>query len=186
MATTPRTPHARALVTAALMGAAGMLSGCAETEQPAPGADTGIGQVATPSEETRGVTRTPDSGRATGTSSSDLGPYTAHVREGLAAHAGQQVRLTGEVADLIPSRSALVLTDPQDPEVDTLLVTARYTFTEAEEGTVVEVTGTVREDFTAPVVEEAVEGDEEAGFYDRHLGEPYLDEAEMRATEPAG
>ena len=171
MATTPRTPHARALVTAALMGAAGMLSGCAETEQPAPGADTGIGQVATPSEETRGVTRTPDSGRATGTSSSDLGPYTTHVREGLAAHAGQQVRLTGEVADLIPSRSALVLTDPQDPEVDPLLVTARYTFTEAEEGT---------------VVEEAVEGDEEAGFYDRHLGEPYLDEAEMRATEPAG
>ena len=108
------------------------------------------------------------------------------MREGLAAHAGQQVRLTGEVADLIPSRSALVLTDPQDPEVDPLLVTARYTFTEAEEGTVVEVTGTVREDFTAPVVEEAVEGDEEAGFYDRHLGEPYLDEAEMRATEPAG
>jgi hypothetical protein len=79
----------------------------------------------------------------------------------------------------------LVLADPENPEVDPLLVSARYTFSEVEEGAVVEVTGTVREDFTAPVVEEAVEGDEESGFYDRHLGQPYLDEAEVSATEPA-
>ena len=183
MATTARKHRRRALVSAALLSTAPALFGCAETEQPAP--DAGTGQTTTPPQKTDESPEASAPARAEA-SSTDLGAYTAQVGEGLPTYAGQQVTLTGEVADLIPSRSALVLTDPEDPGVDPLLVSARYTFSEAEEGAVVEVTGTVREDFAAPVVEEATGGDEESGFYARHLGEPYLDEAEVSAAEPAG
>ncbi len=41
----------------------------------------------------------------------------------------------------------------------------------------VEVTGTVREDFEPPVTEEAGGDEDEQGFYAEHAGEPYLDEA---------
>lgn len=181
MATTDRTRSTRALAAAALLSTAGVLSGCAGTEEPGSGA--GSEGTTTSSEPAGTAAGTAGPGRASETASTDLGPYTAQVRKDLAARAGQRVRLTGEVAELIPSRSALVLTDPADPEADPLLVTARYTFSGAEEGTVVEITGTVREDFAAPVAEE---DDEDTGFYDRHLGEPYLDEAEVSATAPTG
>lgn len=92
--------------------------------------------------------------------------------------------LNGEVTELVPSRSSLVLVSPQNPELNPLLVSAQYAFPEAEEGSLVEVTGTLRSDFQARIDQD--DQDNEAGFYDRHVGQPYLDEAELVSTEPAG
>ncbi|MFF0989864.1 hypothetical protein [Kocuria nitroreducens] len=95
--------------------------------------------------------------------------------------AGQQVSLTGEVSDLVPSRSALVLPDPENPDLDPVLVSAQYAFPDTAQGAVVEVTGTVPSDFQA-----RVDQDDEAGIYDRHVGQPCLDRATLGMTAPSG
>lgn len=107
------------------------------------------------------------------------GPYDEDFRTEADSYAGQRVSLTGEVADLVPSRSAMVLTDPENPELDPLLVSAQYAFPDAEEGAIVEVTGTLQTNFQARVDQDDVDND--AGFYDRHIGQPYLDEASLGA-----
>lgn len=172
MNTTHRPHRARKLAAAlALATAAGVTAGCGTSGSPEPGADAEPSpdqQVQTPGAEA---------------TSAYTGPYDEDFRADLSSYAGQQVTLTGEIADLIPSRSALVLTSPENPDLDPLLVSARYAFPDAEEGSVVEVTGTVQTDFQARVVQD--DPDDEAGFYDRHLGEPYLDQAGLGAAEPA-
>lgn len=177
MVTARWTRGTRTLVAAASLTAAGMMSGCGETEQPAPGTGAGSEQATSSPEQADGFSEA---------SSTDLGAYSADVRDNLSAYSGQQVTMTGEVSELIRSRSSYVIVSPQDPESDPLLISARYAVPEIEEGSLVEVTGIVRENFTPPVVEEATEGDEEVGFYDRHVGEPYLDEAELGVSEPSG
>ncbi|WP_188540646.1 hypothetical protein [Kocuria dechangensis] len=114
------------------------------------------------------------------------GAYDGAFHAGLSSFNGQQVSLTGEVRDLIRSRSSFELASFTDPDLDPLLVSAAYAVPDLEVGDTVEVTGTVREGFDPPVVEEAVEEGEEAGFYDQHLGQPYLDEAQVEIVDSSG
>jgi hypothetical protein len=153
-------------------------AGCAGTEAPEPAAETPAGTGTT------AASRTPDPGDTAATDGAPAydGPYDDAFRAELSTYAGQQVRLSGEVGELIRSRSAFVITAPGAPDVAPLLVSARYAVPEIEQGDVVEVTGTVREDFEPPVAGDAVGGEEEPEFYAEHVGEPYLDEA---TVEPA-
>ncbi|KLU08464.1 hypothetical protein [Kocuria sp. SM24M-10] len=139
--------------------------GTSNTPEPAPETETSPAQPEqTPGEQT---------------TAAYTGPYDEDFRTEAASYAGQQVSLTGEVADLVPSRSAMVLIDPENPELDPLLVSAQYAFPDAEEGAIVEITGTLQTNFQARVDQDDV--DNEAGFYDRHIGQPYLDEASLGA-----
>ena len=160
--------------TLALVSATGVITGCGSNGSPEPGPEA----ASSPAQEQQ----TP--GAETPASVAYTGPYDEEFRSDLATYTGQQVTLIGEVSDLTPSRSSLVLASPEDPDVDPLLVTARYGFPEAEEGAAVEVTGTVQADFQARADQDDV--DAEAGFYDRHTGQPYLDQAELSTTNPAG
>jgi hypothetical protein len=151
----------------ALATAAGVITGCGAGDPPQP----------VPETESSPAQQEQTSGAPTATAYS--GPYDEAFRAEVTSYAGQQVTLSGEVADLVPSRSALVLTDPENPEADPLLVSAQYAFPDAEEGAAVEVTGTVQTNFQARIDQGDV--DEEAGFYDRHIGQPYLDQAALEA-----
>lgn len=163
----------RLAAASALALAAATTAGCAGTEEPEPGADT-------PAQaETTGAAQT-SAPASTAETAADLaydGPYDEQFVAELPDYAGQQVRLTGTVGDFVRSRSAYVLTGPDGGGPTPLLVSARYTAPEVSEGAVVEVTGTVREDFNPPAAEGAAGDGEESGFYEEHAGEAYLDEA---------
>lgn len=170
----------RTVVAAALVAAAALTAGCAGTGAPA-------GEPASPAaaEPLGSASAAPTgSGAASTGAVAYTGPYDAAFLEDLADYTGRQVTLTGRIGELVRSRSSYVLLGPAGPELEPLLVNDRYALPEAEEGALVEVTGTLRENFDPAVVEEAV-GGEEAGFYDRHRGEPYLDQAQGTVTEPA-
>lgn len=176
MTTDRRNRRTRTLATAAtLVAAAGITAGCGSEEPPETAAE-----IAIPTPETDA-----ESPGSTEAASAYVGPYDQALRESLADYSGEAVTLTGEVAEVIASRTSLEIVDPDNPDVDPLLVSARYAIPDIETGDVVEVTGTVQQDFSPPVAEPAIEGDEEAGFYEQHLGEPYLDEAVVEATGPA-
>ena len=160
--------------TLVLVSATGVMTGCGSNGSPEPGPEA----ASSPAQ----VQQTP--GAEPSADVTYTGPYDEEFRSDLAAFTGQQVTLIGEVSDLAPSRSAVVLTSPEEPDVDPLLVTARYGFPEAEEGAVVEVTGTVQADFRTPADRD--DADAEAGFYDRHTGRPYVDQAELSTANPAG
>lgn len=116
------------------------------------------------------------------TDSAYVGPYDEGFREEIFSYTGQEVTPPGEVADMVPCRSSLVLSSPEDPGLNPVLVTARYGFPEAEQGAAVDVNGTVQADFQVPVDQHDV--DDETGPYDRHIGRPYLDRAELSTTGP--
>lgn len=139
----------------------------------------GTSNTAEPAPETESSPAQPEQTPGEQPTAAYTGPYDEEFRTDVSSYAGQQVSLTGEVADLVPSRSALVLTDPENPDLDPLLVSAQYAFPDAEQGAVVEVTGTLEANFQARVDQDDV--DNEAGFYDRHIGQPYLDEAALEA-----
>ncbi|MFI7481310.1 hypothetical protein ACH9EU_02725 [Kocuria sp. M1R5S2] len=168
MNTTHHRLRARKLVGAlAVAAAAGVSTGCGAGNTPEPAPETESSPAQT--EQTPGEQATV----------AYTGPYDEDFRTNVASYAGQQVNLTGEIADLVPSRSAMVLTDPDNPDLDPLLVSAQYAFPDAEEGAVVEITGTLQTNFQARVDQDDV--DNEAGFYDRHIGQPYLDQASLGA-----
>ncbi|MFI7584234.1 hypothetical protein ACH9DO_10610 [Kocuria sp. M1N1S27] len=158
----------------ALAVALGLVTGCGSGDSPDAGADADPGTAEleqTPAEEVTGEEVV----------SVYTGPYDEEFRANVTSYAGEQVTLTGEVSELVPSRSSLVLTSTEDPDLDPFLVSAQYAFPEAEQGAVVEVTGILRNQFQARIDQD--DQDNEAGFYDRHVGEPYLDQAAL-STEP--
>lgn len=166
------TPHhrhrVRKLVGAlVLAAAAGASTGC------------GTGHTPEPAPETESDSAQPEQTPGDQPTAAYAGPYDEDFRTEADSYAGQRVTLTGEVADRVPSRSALVLTDPENPELDPLLVSAQYAFPDAGEGAVVDVTGTLQTNVQARVDQDDV--DNEAGFYDRHIGQPCLDQASLGA-----
>ncbi|MUN64921.1 hypothetical protein GMA12_17540 [Kocuria sediminis] len=170
----------RWVIGAALSVGVALTTGCGETEP----TDQTMDPTASAGSPTTsdGSSPPPEATGADGADSIYTGPFDAAFRAELSDYTGEQVTLTGEISDLIRSRSSYLLASPADPGLDPLLVSARYAVPEVEAGTRVEVTGIVREEFAPPVEEKAVEAGEEAGFYDRHVGEPYLDQAQVVAT----
>ncbi|MFI7481954.1 hypothetical protein ACH9EU_06005 [Kocuria sp. M1R5S2] len=180
-----RTHRVRTLAAVlALSAAAGLTAGCGAGDAPEPGTEAEPGDASPARANASPGTAETDEDPDDQATSAYTGPYDKEFRADLSSYAGQQVKLTGEVADLIPSRSSLVLASPEDPDLDPLLVSARYAFPEAEEGSDVAVTGTVQMDFQAGADQD--DTDDEAGFYDRHVGQPYLDQAELSSTTSAG
>lgn len=184
MRTTPRT---NPILAAVLCLSAGVVAGCGSTQAPDAGSGAETTEAAeaqsSPEQTSGSFSATPSApGSADEPANGYAGAYDETFRTGLGAYSGQRVTLTGEVGDLIGSRSAYELLDPAEPNLDPLLISAQHAVPDLEVGDLVEVTGTVQEGFQPPVVEEAVAGDEEVGFYDQHLGEPYLDEAQTEIT----
>lgn len=164
----------------------GVATGCGANDAPETDTAPPAAQGQTPSGQVGGTPQasTPTAGEQV--TSAYTGPYDESFQAELPAYSGQQVSLTGEVRDLVRSRSSYEIGDPTDPSLDPLLISARYAVPDVEEGTRVEVTGILREGFDPPVVEEAVEDDGEVGFYDQHRGEPYLDEARVKVLGATG
>ena len=175
------------LTSVALCLSAGVLAGCGATPSPEPDPATGTAESSStaPISASPSVT-TPAPGAGSEPSSGYVGAYDEAFRAELSSYTGQQVSLTGEVGDLIRSRSAYELASPTAPDLDPLLISAAYAVPDLQIGDTVTVTGTLREGFEPPVVEEAVDGDEEAGFYDQHRGQPYLDEAQVEILNSPG
>lgn len=187
MTTMHRNSRSRRLATAlALSMTAVFVAGCGADDAPGAaagdGAEPGAAGREAPVEAPRDAES--DEAQDAGITSAYEGPYDEDFRTEASSYAGQQVTLTGEVAEMVPSRSSLILADPENPELDPLLVSAQFAFPEAEEGSLVEVTGTFLTNFEARVDQD--DQDDEAGFYDRHIGEPYLDEAQLATADPAG
>ena len=166
----------------ALCLAAGVLAGCGATPSPEPGPVTAEDSSTAPTSASPSATA-PAPGAGTESPSGYVGAYDEAFHAELSSYTGQQVSLTGEVGDLIRSRSAYELVSPTTPDLDPLLISAAYAVPDLQVGDTVTVTGTLREGFEPPVVEEVVDGDEEAGFYDQHLGQPYLDEAQVEILD---
>ena len=183
MSTTPTTTTPR-LSVVMLYLSAGVLAGCGSTQSPDPAPGTGTAESSSTAQSSASL---PAAAPAPGTGNESTGGYVGAYDEAfhaeLSSYTGQQVSLTGEVGDLIRSRSAYELTSPTSPDLDPLLISAAYAVPDLQISDTVTVTGTLREGFEPPVVEEAVTGDEEAGFYDQHLGQPYLDEAQVEILD---
>ena len=163
---------------------AGVLAGCGATSSPEPDPGTETARSSSPEQVNGSSPATAPSPSARDESTAGYaGPYAEAFHAELSSYTGQQVSLTGEVGDLIRSRSAYELTSPTASDLDPLLISAAYAVPDLQVGDTVRVTGTLREGFTPPVVEEAVEEGEEAGFYDQHRGQPYLDEARLEILD---
>lgn len=172
------------LTVGALCLSVGVLAGCGSAQSPDPGPGTDPARSSSPEQ----VSATPPATAPAPEAESDstggyVGAYDEAFHAELSSYTGRQVSLTGQVGDVIRSRSAYELIHPTASDLDPLLVSAAYAVPDLQVGDTVRVTGTLREGFTPPVVEEAVEGDEEAGFYDQHRGQPYLDEAELEILD---
>jgi hypothetical protein len=173
------------LTPVALCLAAGVLAGCGATPSPDPGPGTAENSSTAPTSASPSATA-PAPGAGTESPTGYVGAYDDAFHAELPSYTGQQVSLTGEVGDLIRSRSAYELVSPTTPDLDPLLISAAYAVPDLQVGDTVTVTGTLREGFEPPVVEEVVDGDEEAGVYDQHLGQPYLDEAQVEILNSPG
>ena len=182
MSTTPTTTPRLSVVTLCL--SVGVLAGCGSTQSQDPALGTGTAE-SSPTAPTSASPRAtaPAPGAGTESTGGYVGAYDEAFHAELSAYTGQQVSLTGEVGDLIRSRSAYELTSPTASDLDPLLISAAYAVPDLQVGDTVRVTGTLREGFTPPVVEEAVEEGEGAGFYDQHRGQPYLDEAQLEILD---
>lgn len=186
MTITDRTPHKHPLPVVALSLVLAMATGCGAADTPEADTDPPAARSQTPAEQVSGSPQVSASSPTAGEQATIAytGPYDEDFTGLLPTYNGQQVSLTGEVRDLIRSRSSYELGDPADPDLDPLLISARYAVPDVAEGTRVEVTGIVREAFEPPVVEEAVEDEAQIGFYDQHRGQPYLDEARVEVLGP--
>ena len=172
------------LTVVALCLTAGVLAGCSANPLPEPDAGTEAAQSSSPEQVNGSSPATAPSPSAGDESTAGYaGAYDEAFHAELSSHTGQQVSLTGEVGDLIRSRSAYELNSPTASDLDPLLISAAYAVPDLQVGDTIRVTGTLREGFTPPVVEKAVEEDEEAGFYDQHRGQPYLDEAQLEILD---
>jgi hypothetical protein len=186
MSTIPTTTTPR-LSVVTLCLSVGVLAGCGSTQSPEPALSTGPAESSSTAPTSASPPATnPAPGTVNKSTGGYVGAYDEAFHAELSSYTGQQVSLTGEVGDLIRSRSAYELTHPTTPDLDPLLISAAYAAPDLQIGDTVTVTGTLREGFEPPVVEEAVDGGEEAGFYDQHLGQPYLDEARVEILASPG
>ncbi|MFC3300548.1 hypothetical protein FJV46_08645 [Arthrobacter agilis] len=170
---TTRNRHSTRLAIAGIVAAAGLgLAGC-NTEGPEEGVDVediSEGEIAESSPaadpEVSGV---PEAAPGLGYS----GLYDQNFYDEADAYVGQEVTVSAEVTENI-SDDTFVIAGADDTAVDPLLIVEEVEVPSLNEGEVVQLTGTVQENFDVAAAEETLGMDLEDELYADYIGEPYL------------
>lgn len=101
------------------------------------------------------------------------GPYDQAFYDQNETYAGQEVNVSAEVAETL-STDAFVIAGAAGTTVDPLLIVEEQEIPPLDEGQVVEVTGTVQQDFDIAAVEQELGIDLEDDLYADYVGEPYI------------
>ncbi|MQA33171.1 hypothetical protein [Modestobacter roseus] len=113
------------------------------------------------------------------------GAYDARFRADLPLHVGQQARLSAVVAEVITSR-VVTITSTRPSVVEPLLVVGATAGDRLAPGTVVLVTGLVRESFTVPDAEDELRTDLDDALFQAWMREPYVLADDVRPLPGTG
>lgn len=113
-----------------------------------------------------------------------VGPYNRQFFDDQLTYEGQEVTLTAEIEEIV-SPQALEISDPNDIELDPLLVIHDLDQPDLEEDQVVEVIGTVQASFDQTVVEQDLGIDLDDEMFADYAGEPYVQATEVNTDVPA-
>lgn len=163
-----RTRHSTRVMAAGIFAVAGLgLAGC-NTEGPEEGTDVediSEGEVLESSPA-------PQDGEAE-LSTGYAGPYDQAFYDQSETYAGQEVTVSAEVTETL-SVDTFVIGGAAGTTVDPLLVVEEQEIPALDDGQVVEVTGTVAQDFDVAAAEERLGIDLEDERYADYVGEPYI------------
>lgn len=167
------TPHRRStrVITAGILAVTGLaMTGCnsAGPEEGTDVEDISEGEIL----ESSPAPQEGDAELSTGYA----GPYDEAFRAENETYAGQEVTLSAEVTDTL-STETFVIGGAAGTAVDPLLVVEVAEIPALDTGQVVEVTGTVQQDFDVAAAEEQLGIDLEDELYAPYAGEPYLEAA---------
>lgn len=112
-----------------------------------------------------------------------VGPYNRQFFDDQQTYEGQEVTLTAEIEEVV-SPEALEISDPNDVELDPLLVLHSLDQPDLEEGQVVEVIGTVQASFDQATVEGDLGVDLEDELFADYAGEPYVEATQVNTDVP--
>lgn len=164
-----RNSHSMRLMAAGIFTVAGLgLAGC-NTEGPEQGTDVediSEGEVAETSPAPEETVAEPMAPYA--------GPYDQPFRDEADAYVGQEVTVSAEVTETL-SDDTFVIAGAAGTAVDPLLILEMEEIPPLDEGQVVELTGTVQQDFDVAAAEEKLGIDLEDERYADYVGEPYLE-----------
>lgn len=102
-----------------------------------------------------------------------IGNYDQDFYDESETYAGQQVTVSAEVTETL-STDTFVIAGAAGTAVEPLLVVEEQEIPALDEGQVVQVTGTVQQDFDVATAEETLGIDLEDELYADYIGEPYL------------
>ncbi|KLU08468.1 hypothetical protein [Kocuria sp. SM24M-10] len=102
-----------------------------------------------------------------------VGPYDQAFYDESETYAGQEVTVSAEVTETL-STDTFVIAGAAGTAVDPLLIVEEQEIPPLDDGQVVEVTGTVAQDFDIAATEEELGIDLEDELYADYVGEPYL------------
>lgn len=111
------------------------------------------------------------------------GAYNQEFYDDQEIYEGQEVTLSAEVEGIV-SPNALVISDPNNVDLEPLLVVHDLDAPDLEEGQVVEVVGTVQTSFDPVTAEENLGVDLEDEMFTDYEGEPYLQASEVTTDVP--
>lgn len=109
----------------------------------------------------------------TGTGAGYVGPYDQAFYDASETYAGQEVTVSAEVTETL-STDTFVIAGAAGTAVDPLLIVEEQEIPPLDDGQVVEVTGTVAQDFDIAATEEELGIDLEDELYADYVGEPYI------------
>jgi hypothetical protein len=102
-----------------------------------------------------------------------VGPYDQAFYDESETYAGQEVTVSAEVTETL-STDTFVIAGAAGTAVDPLLIVEKQEIPPLDDGQVVEVTGTVAQDFDIAATEEELGIDLEDELYADYVGEPYI------------
>ncbi|WP_424346989.1 hypothetical protein [Kocuria sp. CH-021] len=102
-----------------------------------------------------------------------VGPYDQAFYDESETYAGQEVTVSAEVTETL-STDTFVIAGAEETAVDPLLIVEEQEIPPLDDGQVVEVTGTVAQDFDIAATEEELGIDLEDDLYADYVGEPYI------------
>ncbi|MGQ1797330.1 hypothetical protein ACT4S5_09355 [Kocuria oceani] len=102
-----------------------------------------------------------------------IGNYDQDFYDESETYAGQEVTLSAEVTETL-STDTFVIAGAAGTAVDPLLIVEEQEIPPLDDGQVVQVTGTVAQDFDIAATEEELGIDLEDELYADYVGEPYL------------
>lgn len=174
-----RDRHTTRTAAVALFAVAGLgLAGCGEEEAGPEVEDIEEGEVlesSPPPEATEDASVLPGAPYR--------GAYNQEFYDDQEIYEGQEVTLSAEVEGIV-SANALEISDPNNIDLEPLLVLHDLEAPDLEEGQVVEVVGTVQEGFTLATAEEDLGVDLVDELFTDYEEEPYLQASDVSTDVP--